>query len=448
MLELSQDFVTSQAEAVLAVDGDDRLRLLQEIRALAEREDAPALPIMVGHVFLYRRLYELAEAAFQLATTLPGARRQALFELGVTAAARHALDEAADWLFCLEAEAPLDGHQLRVLAQVLGRKGDLDGAVDRLEASYRQEPEQLEECMAIRQFCEYVVRFPMDEALRRCEALTAFYPFKTAAEIAEDVMEASAKGRPYSLVRLNDGEGSVVSLSLEDEVRHQALYRRNRRDFHVGFWFGDTQTMADPAFLRAMHDFNTRLGSADVIGAHHPHSLAAEYAWGGVRNIPSIFNLVRKLEQLQTTVEPGRIGLCSPQINQQLLFQGHLDRILSSQERLGLVTPHVALPDALKQRFGLRDVRLHKTPGEALLKAGGQREPFGVWHGRLCAELREAEPGLLYLVGAGVQSKIYCDLIKRAGGLALDIGAVPDIWLSAPTRAYEVDVTSYALATP
>ncbi len=30
----------------------------------------------------------------------------------------------------------------------------------------------------------------------------------------------------------------------------------------------------------------------------------------------------------------------------------------------------------------------------------GPREPFGGWHGRLCAELREAQPGLLYLIAA------------------------------------------------
>ena len=446
MLELTHEYLTAQAEAVLAEDGPGRSRKLWEICDLAVRENAPGLPIMVGHIFFYRDLYDLAEYTFQLATGLPEARFQALFELGVTSAARGRLEEAVSWLRRLESERPLDDHQQRVLAHILGRIGDLEGALARLEISVRLNPAEADECLAVRQFCEYVARFPFEDALRRCEALPAVFPLKSAAEVADDVIAALREGRPYSMVRLNDGEGAVIFLSLEDEARYQALYRRNRRDFHVGFWFGDTATMADPDFLRAMMDFNNSLESADAIGAFHPHSLTGEYRWGGIRNVPGIFNVVRKLEGLATTVEPGRINLCHPQLNQQFLFEGHLERILSTQTRLGLVAPHPALPDALKKRFGLSEVRFHKTPGEALLKSGAEREAFGSWHGRLCAELRDAEPGLLYLVGAGVQAKIYCDLIKRAGGIALDVGAVPDIWMSAPTRSYWADVTPHALA--
>jgi len=36
--------------------------------------------------------------------------------------------------------------------------------------------------------------------------------------------------------------------------------------------------------------------------------------------------------------------------------------------------------------------------------------------------------GRVYLVGAGILGKMYCDVIKQRGGVAIDIGAVIDGW--------------------
>jgi hypothetical protein len=160
-----------------------------------------------------------------------------------------------------------------------------------------------------------------------------------------------------------------------------------------------------------------------------------------------LFNVVRKLEQISAKpgFVPGRIGICDPQVAHPLLFEGHLERLIRKKPRLGVISCHAALPEALKQRFDLSEVFFHKTPGEAKLAEPAEREPFGVWHERLKAEVSGAEPGVLYLVGAGIPGKIYCDIIKRAGGIALDIGAVADIWMQAPTREGIAGWSAHAL---
>jgi hypothetical protein len=76
---------------------------------------------------------------------------------------------------------------------------------------------------------------------------------------------------------------------------------------------------------------------------------------------------------------------------------------------------------------------------------GVEPEPFGEFHRRLKTELANARPGVLYLVGAGVPGKICCELIKRAGGVALDIGTVVDIWMKAPIRPFDPGAEQHML---
>ena len=42
--------------------------------------------------------------------------------------------------------------------------------------------------------------------------------------------------------------------------------------------------------------------------------------------------------------------------------------------------------------------------------------------------------GAIFLVGAGVLGKIYCDVIKEKGGIAIDIGAIFDAWANVKSR--------------
>ena len=52
----------------------------------------------------------------------------------------------------------------------------------------------------------------------------------------------------------------------------------------------------------------------------------------------------------------------------------------------------------------------------------------------LLDSLQPAFPGQLFFVGAGICGKVYCDVIARRGGIALDVGAACDAWLGIPSR--------------
>lgn len=47
-----------------------------------------------------------------------------------------------------------------------------------------------------------------------------------------------------------------------------------------------------------------------------------------------------------------------------------------------------------------------------------------------------SQKGVLYLIGAGGLGKSYCNLVKNQGGMGLDIGSLFDIWSGSQTRPY------------
>lgn len=440
MSQYTREFCERYTDRLMAADEPERLRLIWAMADTVVQEEEAGFIIVVGLVLRDRRHYDWAEYVFQVATGIPQARHSALFELSIIHTHQGRLDRAVELLRRADELQPLNPYQHRALAHVLGCMGDLKEAAKHLEISIREDPGSFEECLALRQLSEYVQAFPAEDAVARARALQTLLPNRTAAEVADQIVAALEAGRPYSLVRVNDGEGAFLHLSVEDEARFAALYRRNRREWHR-IIFGDERLLVDPYFLSAAREFTDNLHEADCIGADQSWGLGGEYAWGSIRNIPSLFNIVRKFEQMAATGQlAGRsTTLCSPQINEQLLFGGHLERIIATQSRVGLISTHQKLPQALTDKFGLSEVVYHRTPGEQSTVPVQDRTPLPEWHGRICDELEHVRPGTLYLVAAGLMSKIYCQRIRAKGGVGLDIGAVADIWVKNPSRAHHVD---------
>jgi hypothetical protein len=48
-----------------------------------------------------------------------------------------------------------------------------------------------------------------------------------------------------------------------------------------------------------------------------------------------------------------------------------------------------------------------------------------------------ARGGELFLVGAGILGKSYCERVRRAGGMAIDMGSMLDVWMGIGVRVYQ-----------
>jgi hypothetical protein len=369
----------------------------------------------------------------------------ALFERSVALALQGRPAEAVEVLARCEAESPLNSFQQRHYAVQLARAGRYEAASARLEAALSLDPASKPECVALEQYFAYSRRFPYEQAHARTRALLDHHAFRGPKEVADDVLAALREGRGYCMIRLNDGEGAIMPLSVSDEAEFVEAYRRNRKYFHR-WWFGH-EAIDEPDWLAASAELGRVIANADCLGGYNIAHLEVRHRQGDFQMQSSLFNIVRKLEQIRER-DPERaraITLTDPVINRFMLNDGELERVLHAQERIGLVSWNPDLPAALAKRFGLKEVFFHRTTGEGAIMGGVEPEPFGEFHRRLKTELANARPGVLYLVGAGVPGKICCELIKRAGGVALDIGTVVDIWMKAPIRPFDPGAEQHML---
>jgi len=111
-----------------------------------------------------------------------------------------------------------------------------------------------------------------------------------------------------------------------------------------------------------------------------------------------------------------------------------LDPWLRGREFLGLITcRELAAPVA--ETFQVKTVRWHRIPADFLTSQTVARPAhFPEVYEQLRAEIRPPSRGALYLVGAGVFGKVYCEWIRRRGGIAIDIGSVFDGWANVRVR--------------
>jgi hypothetical protein len=93
----------------------------------------------------------------------------------------------------------------------------------------------------------------------------------------------------------------------------------------------------------------------------------------------------------------------------------------------------------MKARFGLDEVELFKIPGEKYTETirdrdqmAGEHFPHVYWD--IVRRLSRPHHGRLFVIAAGTLAKFYAAIIRKHGGIALDLGSLVDGWLSIPSR--------------
>ena len=269
-------------------------------------------------------------------------------------------------------------------------------------------------------------------------------PLMSADRVAERVRRHVAEQRGLSLVRIGDGEGVVLS-------------RLNRPepilDSYLTTHFGtqvDTSRLDDLAIR-----LQAALAGADVIGIRPdvraprfpadlddmPPQALLEWAREHLAlrpeersrlDVESAVRLVTLGRWMRHFAWPETALLTSAWIHFDWLESGFLADLALGQERIGLVTGRPELASGFRS-LGIA-VDHWPVPLRFLRRDPGWTPHFPDRFDELVDTLEPAFPGQLFLVGAGICGKVYCDVIARRGGIALDIGAVCDAWLGISTR--------------
>lgn len=258
------------------------------------------------------------------------------------------------------------------------------------------------------------------------------------------VRAAVAAGEPFSMLRLNDGE--AVAMSFDDDMSLiDVAYLQSH-------WGGERVSIGAAKEVRTHLDLAVSRADLvgirnDVVGVDVPDDLldrtgpdirhfvrselplrADEKAVVNVVGARRIVLHQRSLLGIRWTDEQQ---LCSCWVHWEFLASGFLDELLRSVDQVGLVTPRLEVAHLIERRYGIRT----RTVGipDKFVEANRPGAHVPDRFRSIRSELR-FEPGTLVLVGAGIPGKVYCDWLKQAGCVALDIGAVFDAWVGKASR--------------
>ena len=248
------------------------------------------------------------------------------------------------------------------------------------------------------------------------------YAFNPAspASVAARLREALRQRRGFSLIRV--GEGEATFLLPPDRSSIGDLARR------LEYYWGHGEVSLDQ-WLELCAHLRQSICNADILCPPLPEQMRFKAQADDVF-APRYRQLAEYLGRLEFAELPLLTGAY---INYALHADGTLFELLETEEEIGLVTSQ-PVAEALRGIFGLC-VREYPIPRRAV--DNERPENTGHFPGRyedICAALRRDARGLLFLVGAGPLGKIYCDVVKQAGGIALDLGALLDAWAGFCTR--------------
>ncbi|MGQ9371117.1 glycosyltransferase [Azospirillum sp. ST 5-10] len=262
-----------------------------------------------------------------------------------------------------------------------------------------------------------------------------------AEAVTGRILDAHRHRRPFSLIRLGDGEGNFLPYPPGQEEHADA--DRAATQF---IWWGGALLEGDAAAAMSAA-LGTAVRNADVVGVPDlarlcyglplPTPPFLFHSWHDYRGLLVVLHHLAQQGQ-DALFRPAQT-VASCHVHADLAAWGQYERLFAEIRRVSLITCHPGLAAALSERFGVavdQDVRI---PHEAKYAAQFGYPEAGPHYPDAFRTLERTlavrEPGEVFLVAAGFLGKLYCDWIKARGGIALDVGSVADQWLGFNTRS-------------
>jgi hypothetical protein len=111
---------------------------------------------------------------------------------------------------------------------------------------------------------------------------------------------------------------------------------------------------------------------------------------------------------------------------------GFLAELVRKEQRIGLISRHDKLAGLIEAE-GTK-VDFYSIPARYNRHGQGWQPHFPDRFDQILDSLEVVFKGQVFLVGAGICGKIYCDEIAVRGGIGIDIGSVCDSWLGLASR--------------
>jgi hypothetical protein len=256
------------------------------------------------------------------------------------------------------------------------------------------------------------------------------------SHVVADMLEAAiVAGSPCSLIRLSHCEAKF--LAWPHAMGRREIARSLKRQF--GYTDLSTDDVTDIAA-----EIRSAVACSDIVGVPvltASQTKLAEDGDGGYQ----LWSLVAP-ECLQQRLLRGDAAITSQNIHLRLMEDKFLERVLG-------LTREVTLVGCRDLRAEFRRLGFDEVHHIAVPEAARTRDPdiavtrhYPTAFNDIIARIRRERRRGLFFVGAGFLGKAYCREIRLAGGIAVDMGSVMDVWAGVPSRTgYENVVNKFAL---
>lgn len=266
------------------------------------------------------------------------------------------------------------------------------------------------------------------------------FPLSSAKALVRTIHDSIQDSQPLSMIRLGDGEGLMLARPSPDDV---ALWER------VVFHFGPTMGHHIDALAKMLI---SAIGSADIVGVRDD-IVGVNFPPEQMKLNQELFLYhfrkefkLREIDQRLPYEHAFRLALlhhhlCTQTFKESTAFvsawshfdlssSGELIKLIIDQESIGLISSKTTLATDLKSLLDI-NVNFYQVPDIYWIS---QQAHFPDVFNSVMDDLKVEFPGQLFLVGAGICGKLYCQRIRELGGVALDIGSVCDAWVNVPSR--------------
>lgn len=218
---------------------------------------------------------------------------------------------------------------------------------------------------------------------------------------------------PASMIRLGDGESAILGypeLTTHDDVS---------RSWRV--WLGD-ENFQESDICDLAKQLQFAISSCDMLGLPRLKQCQKHHLYG------KVYAAIDRLGLLT-----DRHVIVDAALHRLLQFALLCRPILSELPFLGIVSSR-QIGDSLGSLFNIKDIAFYRIRGEAIFPGPVKERHYPDSFHRLYESIKVPFRGAVFLVGAGVFGKIYCQWIKERGGIALDVGSMCDSWGDMMTR--------------
>lgn len=264
-------------------------------------------------------------------------------------------------------------------------------------------------------------------------------PDPFGSEVSEQLARALEQKRPFSVVRIGDGEANMLTYGeyqgtpALDAFVSCAHARRHHARFEWNYTW--------PCVLKSL-----MLGSvatADIVGVlglWRAKPMDADDFMSKLSESPrGVVGHVRGVDYMVRMALNKMIG--NQLVTSAHLYFGviqHIHKLMAVATRAYCLTNQPTVVDTLRTLFG--DKFEHIPVGDPGDHRDG-RTFLDVMHERI----QQCHPESLYLIGAGPWSEVYCMWIKQHGGVAVDIGSGFDLLAGKSSRPVHENVDTDTL---